>query len=149
MTHEHRAEHIVVGIDGSIASHAAIRWAVDHAQPGDTITLVHAWEPSPSLTAADLGGPDDESAHRFATRELARALGCGPVEGVTIRINVIRGDAREQLCAQDADVLVIGAGGHSRLGGALLGSVSAHMAHHCRRPLVIVPCPDRPTRSSA
>ena len=137
----HRAEHIVVGIDGSLASHAAVRWAVDHAQPGDTITLLHAWEPSLTLAEAGLGGPDDDSAQRFARHELARAQALGPVEGVTLRADVLHGDARAQLCARDADVLVVGAGGHSRLGGALLGSVSAHLAHHCPRPLVIVPGP--------
>ena len=41
-SHRH-PDRIAVGIDGSLWAHAAIRWAIDHARPGDTITLVHAW----------------------------------------------------------------------------------------------------------
>ena len=37
---------ITVGVDGSIESHAALRWAVDHARPGDTVRSAHAWQPS-------------------------------------------------------------------------------------------------------
>lgn len=43
MTTDHRdPERIAVGIDGSIASHHAVCWAIDHARAGDTITLLHA-----------------------------------------------------------------------------------------------------------
>ena len=34
----HRPERIVVGIDGSVASHAAVRWAITHGRSGDSVT---------------------------------------------------------------------------------------------------------------
>lgn len=92
----HDAERIVVGIDGSLASHAAVRWAIKHARPGDTVTLVHAWEASASMVDVALVDADDDSPSRSA-------------------------------------------GGHSRLTGMVLGSVSAHLSRHCPVPLVIVP----------
>ena len=49
-------QHITVGVDGSVESHAALLWAVDHAHPGDTVHLVHAWQPS---YAAGIEGGDD------------------------------------------------------------------------------------------
>ena len=49
MNTQARPETIAVGIDGSLASRAAVRWAIDHARPGDTVNLVHAWKPSPTL----------------------------------------------------------------------------------------------------
>ena len=36
-----RTERISVGVDGSLASRAAVRWALEHAGPGDSVTLVH------------------------------------------------------------------------------------------------------------
>jgi hypothetical protein len=69
-----RPERITVGIDGSLCSHAAVRWAIDHAQAGDTVTLVHAWRASSSMSSAGLVDPtDDSAASNFANHGLARA----------------------------------------------------------------------------
>ena len=43
-----RPERVVFGIDGSVASHAAVRWAITHARSGDTVTLAPAWSSSRS-----------------------------------------------------------------------------------------------------
>ena len=50
-------------------------------------------------------------------------------------------DARQALCeaAYDADLVVLGARGHGRLGAALLGSVSTWMLHAPSHATVIVP----------
>lgn len=138
-------ERIVVGIDGSLCSHAAVRWAFDHAQQGDTITLVHAWQASPSMVDVGLVDPtDDDAARTFAHRELARARALPHDDAVELICEAVQGDARDCLPGQPADLLVVGARGHSRLTSMLLGSVSTHLAHHCPVPLVIVPCPGDP-----
>lgn len=140
------AERIVVGIDGSLGSHAAVRWAIDHAQPGDTITLVHAWRASPSMVGTGLVDPtDDTAATGFADHELARARALPRDETITLCCEVVHGDAQDCLADHPADVLVVGARGHSGLTSLLLGSVSAHLARHCPVPLVIVPCPGHRT----
>jgi nucleotide-binding universal stress UspA family protein len=137
-----RSERIVVGIDGSLCSHAAVRWAVGHAHAGDTVTLVHAWHASPSMVGAGLTDPIDDSAARsFARHELARARALTHDEAVTIDCAVVRGDAQDCLSSTPADLLVVGARGHGALANLFLGSVSAHLARHCLVPLVIVPCP--------
>ena len=142
-TGHHQSEQIVVGVDGSLASRAAVRWAVDHARPGDTVILVHAWEASPSTVDAGLAGPDDDAdaARRCAHHELARAQALAHDEAITISCEAVHGDARECLHRHCGDLLVVGARGHSRFTGMLLGSVSAHLAHHCPVPLVIIPSP--------
>lgn len=144
-TFHHHPERIAVGIDGSTASHAAVRWAIDHAQPGDTVVLLHAWRASPATVETGMVDPgDDSGAHRFVRHELARIAALPRQDMVTVTGDVLRGDARDSLCDADADLLVVGAGGHSSLVGALLGSVSAHLAHHTHVPLVIVPNPCPP-----
>ena len=136
----HRPERIVVGTDGSVASHAAVRWAIDHAQPGDTVTLVHVWHPSPVTVETGLVDPQDDSgARHFVAHELARIEALPRERNVTVAALVLRGDARDALCGYAADLMVIGAGGHGRLIGAVLGSVSAHVVRHIHVPLVIVP----------
>lgn len=139
----HRPERIVVGVDGSVASHAAVRWAVTHAQPGDTVTLTHAWQPSPAMIEAGLVDPDDEScAQRFINRELARIEALPRDVDVTLATEVLHGDPRDRLTAATADLIVVGAGDHSRLMSAVLGSVSDHLTRHARVPVLIVPRAD-------
>ena len=135
-------ERIAVGIDGSVMSRAALRWAVDHARDGDTVTLVHVWQASPTLVGAGIVDPDDDTAARsFAGHELARARSLPHRAGVALDCAVLRGDARECLCNLDTDLLVIGARGQGGVTGLLLGSVCSYLARHAHRPLVIVPSP--------
>lgn len=147
----HRPERIAVGIDGSVASHAALRWAVDHARPDDTVTLIHAWQPSPiTIEAKSADRDDDSAAHRLVNHELARIEALPRDPGVALVGAVVHGDPRDCLgdIAGEADLVVIGAGGHGSVLGALLGSVSAHLAHHVQVPLVIIPASpgDRPPK---
>lgn len=148
-TQYHSPERICVGIDGSIASHAAVRWAIDHARSGDTVTLVHAWQPSPARSGTAMVDPDDDSGARaFLRHELARMAALPRDPGVELVGEVAHGDPSDCLCAAAADLLVVGAGGHGRMVGALLGSVSASLAHHAHVPLVIVPTPQPATPSA-
>ena len=141
--HRH-PERIAVGIDGSIASHAAARWAIEHARPGDTVIFVHAWHPSPVSFETGLIDPhDDCGARNFVRHELARFEALPRDPAVSLASDMLYGDPRNCLVDANVDLLVVGAGGHGAVIGALLGSVSAHLAHHTRVPLVIVPTPQR------
>lgn len=119
-----------------------MRWAIDHAQPGDTVKLLHAWESAPVTIETGLIEPDNPSGARiFVHHELARLEAFSRDQGVTVVGEMQHGDARNYLRAAKVDLLVIGASRHGSLVGALLGSVSAHLARHTRVPLVIVPHP--------
>jgi nucleotide-binding universal stress UspA family protein len=143
----HRSERIAVGIDGSLESHAAARWALAHARSGDTVVLLHAWRPSPAAIDTGLAG-DDGGAHALVRHELARLAALPRDEGVELVGEVLHGDARSALCEIDADLLVVGGGTRRRVLGLLLGSVSGHLAHHVGVPMVMVPNPvtGRPSR---
>lgn len=132
-------ETIMVGVDGSLAAHAALRWAADHAQAGDTLSLVHVWEPSPSLAETGRDAADDRGVGDVGRHELARAQLLTRGRGIEVTCAVLTGDPRSRLCEERPDLLVVGAGGHGPITGKLLGSVSSHLAQHCAVPLVIVP----------
>jgi nucleotide-binding universal stress UspA family protein len=134
------SEVIAVGVDGSLASRAAVRWALGHARPGDTVELVHAWKPAASDPVND-PADDDALARRFGAHELAHARALRRDPAVELRVTVIEGDARECLSGLGARLLVVGASARHGVGGHRLGSVSGYLARHVSRPLVIVPCP--------
>ena len=132
---------IVVGVDGSTASRAAVRWAVEHAHPGDTVTLVHVWQPSRYIVGDDPARDDADLAARFVHHELEHAKALPRDDRVTLSCRTRQGDPRDCLAAEDADLLVVGAGEHGRMLGAVIGSVSAKLGRGCRMPIVVVPSP--------
>jgi nucleotide-binding universal stress UspA family protein len=145
MVEERESEMIVVGVDGSPGSVAALRWAV--AEAGlrrASVEVVSAWSipaivATPFVPALGYSWADLKEAAQEAVDQVIREL--GPHPDVTVTTKVIEGRAAHVLLdeAADADLLVVGSRG---LGGAaelLLGSTSHTCAHHTRIPLVVVP----------
>jgi nucleotide-binding universal stress UspA family protein len=138
--HENREQHVAVGVDGSAESRAALRWAVEHARAGDSITLVHVWSASPAMVDAGLCDEDDDAAARgLAHRELVRARELLEEPGVTVQSAVLHGDPWRELCGVDTDLLVVGSRGRGGLAKRLLGTVSEHVVRHAQVPVVVVP----------
>lgn len=136
---------IVVGVDGSDSSRAALRWAVDEAKlRDDTVEAVIAWHepyvggPFAAPVTTD-PKPIEESARAQLDRVVDRvdASGLGqPIE----RIVTAGGAARTLIdTAKGADLLVVGTRGHGGFVGLLLGSVSHHVVSHAPCPVVVVP----------
>jgi nucleotide-binding universal stress UspA family protein len=135
-----RGERIAVGVDGSINSRAAVRWAVDHARPGDTVVLVHIWARRPAASGPDLGTlSDEDAAGHCAEHERAHAECLPRAQGTTVSCEAVEGDPRHVLASFDCDLLVVGARRRGGLADHVLGSVTAAVIGHCRRPVVVVP----------
>jgi nucleotide-binding universal stress UspA family protein len=141
---ENESRPVVVGVDGSPASLAALRWAVEDARRrGCGVDVVTAWhadygvmiEPLPAEVFAEVSPQAMKAA---AQRTLDRSV--EGFEGVEIRRILVEGDARDALfkASEDAALLVVGSRGHSRLVEAILGSVSAYCVHHASCPVVVV-----------
>ncbi|MER7580610.1 universal stress protein [Kitasatospora sp. NPDC097691] len=136
------APRVVVGVDGSPSSHAALRWAIRHATLiGGVVEAVGAWEPPShfgwSAPVVDMALDRDVADRKFAD-ELHAVLGTDrPVE---VRPSLVMGDASDVLldASQGAEVLVVGSQGHGGFTRALLGSVSTRCAQHATCPVVIV-----------
>jgi nucleotide-binding universal stress UspA family protein len=142
---------IVVGVDGSPASRAALRWAAAQAdRTGAALQAVAVWEYQ-TLHGWGVDAPGDDAA--AATGEaLARAvrtvLGADPP--IEVRETVAVGHPARVLVnlACDADLLVVGSRSHGAVSDALLGSVSAYCTHHAHCPIVVVR-PEAPTPHTA
>ena len=138
--HEHR---IVVGVDGSDTSKAALAWAIRQGTlTGASVEAVIAWElPVNYGTPAPLMPPrtDLEKAAREVIA-LAIADVSSPDEQVTIRGKVVEGNAPRVLldASAGADLLVVGSRGHGGFVEALLGSVGQHCVHHATCPVVVI-----------
>jgi nucleotide-binding universal stress UspA family protein len=135
---------IVVGVDGSEPSRAALRWALEEARLRTcAIRVVYAWFAHPVLVpGAPMVAEDWESLRRSAEeflRELV-AQELGEHDGVEVDAVAPNGAAAEVLVryARGAELLVVGSRGHGGFAGLLLGSVSQQCVHHAPCPVVIV-----------
>jgi len=131
---------LLVGVDGTAPSRAALAWAVDEARRrGAELVVLHAWHlpTAPANPYAAVGS----AVFRDAGEEvLARAVGelQGSVPHVTTRL--VMGSPAVSLCeeAGRADLIVVGGRGRGHLAGALVGSVSQGCARHAPCPVVVV-----------
>jgi nucleotide-binding universal stress UspA family protein len=146
---------IVVGVDGSAPSLAALRWAADEAKLRDArLVALHAWiypavaaMPGPGLAPLpepDLGG-QLEALRDGAEAELEAALSEAFAGGTPLEIErkLVEGEPAEALEreSRSADLVVVGSRGRSGLKAVLLGSVSEHVVSHADCPVVVVKTP--------
>jgi|SRR5215467_6116144 len=145
---QNTAPRIIVGVDGSPPSVAALRWAVRQAELNDsTVDAVIAWEFP--LVASGFGWApnmafDDPSYCELATKTLNDAIGdVNPPPRVAVNHVVIEGNPAKVLlsAARGADLLVVGHRGHGAFVDSLIGSVSVRCLHHATCPVVIVRTP--------
>lgn len=139
---------IVVGVDGSDSSVAALRWAVEEARLRDAaLEVVHAWEyPGVADVAAIAAYTISPAELERGAREVldAAIAAVGPMPtGVVVTPVVVHGSVASALvdASKGAEMLVVGTRGRGGFAGLLLGSVSQQCVHHARCPVVVI----RPT----
>lgn len=142
-------ELVVVGVDGSERSIAALHWAARYGKAtGATVRAVRAWHYPAAVGPGPAGRAPHEvtgqvEQHQLEQLEIAvsAAFPDGRPEG--LETGVAFGHAAEALIEQseDADLLVVGNKGHSSFGAMLLGSVSLHCVTGAACPVVVVRTP--------
>ena len=139
-------KRIVVGVDGSPASHKALDWAANEAQlRGSTLEIDHVW----NLPNLGYGGfitqlDDFENDAKVLLEQIStRARQNYP--DLVIETNLLQGPTAPALIerGQVADMLVVGSRGHGGFTGLMLGSVSQQLVHHAIFPIVVIHPPQR------
>lgn len=137
---------IVVGVDGSENAERAIAWAAEEAKlRGATLHVIYSWNfPSPTRGAGGLPEIDIKGSAEQVLADAVSSLGAEP--GIEIEGEIADELATQALvhASDGADMVVVGSRGRGGVKGLLLGSVSQHVAHHARCPIVIVPHSERP-----
>ena len=138
-------DHVVVGVDGSPTSMAALRWAAETFPDAD-LTAVASWQ-------TPIDGPMLFGAERFDVtvfRANARAIVEEAADKVSADLGltperigrrILEGDPRWTLLHEQdrADLLVVGRRGRTGLSHVLLGSTTTSLIHQPRCPIAVIP----------
>jgi nucleotide-binding universal stress UspA family protein len=137
---------VVVGVDGSADSVAALAWAARYAAAtGARVRAILAWH-YPGV----IGGPPIEVApdsvhHQTEEQEretlgeaVAKVYGGPAPAGVEATLGY--GHPAQVLieASKEADLLVVGSRGHREFAGMLVGSVSLHCVSGAACPVVVI-----------
>ena len=136
---------IVVGVDGSEESKAALRWALDEGRLRSArVRAIYAWA-FPHVDTWTTGYVataqfNIDALQHDAEEFLDSVIAEAKTEGVGVGRAALEGSAAQVLveAAAEADLLVVGSRGRGGFAGLLLGSVSQQCAHHAPCPVVIV-----------
>ena len=135
---------IVVGVDGSPASRAALRWAHDFARGEVPVLALGAW--TKSVFGADELQSEMERWFQHAQGSFDAAVDAVEddiAERGRFERKFLRGGPAVVLvdeCAPTA-LLVVGERGHHGLTAGLLGSVATEVLHRAPCPVAVVPAP--------
>ena len=138
---------ILVGVDGSDESLAAVAWAAQEAMlRGSTVTLMHVispmvvtWPIEP-LEYAYAEWQDTNAQAVIERAQNALHAAVGDADPPPVRTRISHDGIVPELTAASADssILVIGNRGLGPIGGAVLGSVCRSVLHHAHCPVAVV-----------
>ncbi len=137
---------VVVGVDGSGESVAALRWAARYATAtGASVRAVLAWHYPTAASVPPVGvtPPSVErevEEHITAMLEDAIAKAAPGLPALQIDSEIRYGHPTQVLIDESrrADLLVVGRRGHGGFLGMLIGSVSQHCVAAAECPVVVV-----------
>lgn len=133
---------IIVGVDGTAISNAALDWAARRASArGVPLVLIHAF--SADLPMLGFGSLDSDdvirtSGERLLATAVTRAHAIDPA--LDVAKACVGGFAAPALIRASAGAIytVVGSVGHGLLANLSLGAVTGQVASHAKSPVVIV-----------
>lgn len=148
MNTPHGKTRIVVGVDESPASLAALRWAAREAGLRTTwLQVVRAWERArwrvaPYASCVRLRGPDrgtdEDRAAAGARLEGAVRTMLGPASVIPVTVEVAEGLATQVLLDRAAGAELLVLGGAASTGRDAIGAVARDCLRHPPCPIVVV-----------
>ena len=134
---------VVIGVDGSAESVAALEWAAGYARGcGAKLRAILAWHYPAAAGVAPIGKAPKEISDEVRTtmaEALDKSIAAG-APGLDIEQKIGYGHPSQVLvdASQNADLLVVGSRGRGAFTGMLVGSVSLYCVTHARCPVVVV-----------
>lgn len=131
---------IVVGVDGSSCSLAALRWAAREARQRDAeLVALHAWQ-IPDIGLPGVSPPYSKEPFTEHARQLVQGAITETPDAAGAHIETVEGHPGHALveASREASLLVVGCHGHGPIPGTLLGSAAHRAAMHATCPVVIV-----------
>ncbi|HZN70549.1 MAG TPA: universal stress protein [Micromonosporaceae bacterium] len=142
----HRGEPIVVGVDGTSPSEAALEFAFEAATAHDVpLWMVHVWDVPPAAawdTAAISDVHDRWKAIAERTLDQVAEQWHRKYPDVDLRQKARQSHPvlglLDAATATDAQLLIVGGRRQNRMTGLLLGSVARGVLHHATWPVAVV-----------
>ncbi|MEO6309434.1 MAG: universal stress protein, partial [Leifsonia sp.] len=131
---------IIVGIDGSAPSRAAVRWSIERAAAtGEDVVLVHVVDDEWGVVSYRLLDEVRVEAKALAAAEAANARSIDPRVNVTTILR--EGNPMSELiaAAESADLVVVGTHKTGFVRGRVFGSRSLQLAGGSPAPVAIIP----------
>ena len=149
---------IMVAVDGSAESDAAVRWAAREALLREAdVTLVHVvapvvvtW-PVGYLRASYAEWQEENAQNAIEQAQKIFQAEVGNEMPPAVKAQVIHDYVAPGLVAasRDAEMIVAGSRGLGAISGTLLGSISRTLLHHARCPVAIIHTSEAPTADHA
>jgi nucleotide-binding universal stress UspA family protein len=138
---------ILVGVDGSAESDAAIRWAThDAVMRGAPLTLTHvvaqvvaSWPMGPMY--ANITEWQQDNARHVLEQALKTVQACVPESQLPdVHTEILNSSVVPTLvhASENQQMIVVGSRGTGALGRLLLGSVSTGLVHHASCPVAVI-----------
>ncbi len=145
-TESTRQELVLVGVDGSKQSVAALAWAARYAAAtGARVRAILAWHypgavggPAIEVAPEAIHHQTEEQMRETLNEMVAQVYGSQAPAGVEAMLGY--GHAAQVLveASKEADLLVVGSRGHREFAGMLIGSVSLHCVAGAACPVVVI-----------
>lgn len=140
---------IIVGVDGSASSLAAVEWAArDAAMRNVALTVLHVVAPIvtgaqgwPGVpVTADYVELQEEQTARIVEQANAAAVAAAPSHADQIGYEVVYEPVLPALVefSRQAEMMVVGCRGQGGVAQTLLGSVSVGVVHHAHCPVAVI-----------
>lgn len=130
---------IVVGVDGSAASGAALDWALRQGKlAGTPVEMIAAWQ-YPNTWGMEFAEMDNDWAG-LAQTTLDSMQARATEDASAVTKTVAQGHPTELLveASKTASLVVVGSRGHGGFVGMLLGSTSVYVMAHAHCPVLVV-----------
>lgn len=140
--HDSTARRIIVGMDGSPTSVAALAYACRRAETtGETVVAIHGWHvqaPSTDVWAGDPRSVDVGERERLLAESVAGIREDHPDVRLEREVVLVAPERCLVDASASASLVVVGSRGLGYFSGLLLGSVSQAVLHRATCPVAVV-----------